>query len=109
MLKYLKRLSSNEHETNNRKGKKQRTDILNNNSESGQTECSAAIMKSDLPHLCSEEFNLNVKASVIFPKCWSEEQYKYFTSESTWLEIENRLLCCHEICSGGMRTQKCWN
>lgn len=50
--------------------------------------------------------NLNVKASAIFSYCWSGEQCRYFTSENTWLEVENKQLGCHEISSGYMGTKK---
>lgn len=44
-----------------------------------------------------------------FPDCWNEEQYKYFTSEDSWLEVKNKFIGCRvccEISALGMGTQR---
>ena len=95
--------SSNEDEASMLNSEKEGTDVtLSNNSESSQKQCSETNMFSD-------EFNSDVKDFIVFPDCWSEEQYNYFTIENAWLEVKNKSLgcqVCREISSGGMGSQR---
>jgi hypothetical protein len=49
-------------------------------------------------------------ASETLSDCWTEEQYRYFISENSWVEVKDKMLgcrVCREVSEVGKGTQKC--